>query len=35
MRCAAAMRRTSDLNVTDLRPPLATRHNYTLCAVDQ
>ena len=24
-----------DLDVTGLRPPLATRHNYALCAVGQ
>ena len=27
--------RLCDLNVTGSRPPLATRHNYTLCAVGQ
>ena len=26
---------TSDLSVTGLRPPLASKHNHTLCAVGQ
>ena len=36
MCCVAGMQQTSDLNVTDSRPPLAIRHSIdTLCAVSQ